>query len=88
MTPADDRKPWDGMPETYWDNVPAFADISDETRGFLEAACNIRYFDQTQKLYDGKGKVVDSWTSTHFVRSSRRQDLHCVESCRGYGAGR
>src|ERR1700731_3351578 len=68
MTPADQREPWDGMPDGYWDNVPVFADISDEARGFLEAACNIRYFDQTQKLYDGRGKVVDSWTSTHFVR--------------------
>jgi|GEM_PF-2309148 len=68
MTPAEDRQPWDGMPEGYWDNVPVFADISDEARGFLEAACNIRYFDQTQKLYDGRGKVVDSWTATHFVR--------------------
>jgi hypothetical protein len=56
------------MPEGYWDNVPVFADISDEARGFLEAACSIRYFDQTQKLYDGRGKVVDSWTATHFVR--------------------
>src|ERR1700687_5920017 len=56
------------MPDRYWDNVPLFADISDMARGFLEAACNIRYFDQTQKLYAGHGKVVDSWTATHFVR--------------------
>jgi hypothetical protein len=26
------------------------------------------YFDQTRRLYDGKGKVVDSWTATHFVQ--------------------
>ena len=71
MTPAEDRQPWDGMPEGYWDNLPVFADISDMARGFLEAACNIRYFDQTQKLYDGRGKIVDSWTSSS--GSSRRQ---------------
>src|SRR5437764_12937008 len=75
MTPADERQPWDGMPEGYWDNVPVFADISDMARGFLEAACNIRYFDQTQKLYDGKGKIVDSWTRAPTSSgSSRRQD--------------
>ena len=68
MRPADQREPWDGMPEAYWDNVPVFVDISDEARGFLEAACNVRYFDQTRQLYDGKGKVVDSWTATHFVQ--------------------
>ena len=68
MRPADEREPWDGMPEAYWDNVPVFADISQEARGFLEAACNIRYFERTQQLYDGKGKVVDSWTATHFVQ--------------------
>jgi hypothetical protein len=68
VRPADERKPWDGMPEGYWGNVPLFADISDEARAFLEGGCNVRYFEQTQKLYDGKGKIGDSWTSTHFVR--------------------
>ena len=68
VTRKEKRETWDGMPEAYWDNLPVFADISDMARGFLEAACNIRYFDQTQKLYDGRGKVVDSWTATHFAR--------------------
>ena len=69
IDPADEREPWDGMPEGHWDWVPVYADISKEARGFLEAACNVRYFDQTQKLYAAGGKkVISSWTSTHFVQ--------------------
>jgi hypothetical protein len=66
---ADEREPWDGMPEGHWDRVPVYADISKEARGFLEAACNVRYFDQSQKPYAAGGKkVISTWTSTHFVR--------------------
>ena len=69
LDPPEDRKPWDSMPEGYWDRVPFYADISQQARGFLEAACNVRYFDQTQKLYAAGGKkVISSWTSTHFVQ--------------------
>src|ERR1700681_725859 len=36
LDPPEDRKPWDSMPEGYWDRVPFYADISQEARGFLE----------------------------------------------------
>jgi hypothetical protein len=62
MRPADEREPWEGMPDGYWDRIPIFADISQEARGFLEATCNVRYFDQTTKGTDY------SYTTTHFVR--------------------
>jgi len=68
MRPADEREPWDGMPENYWDKIPMFVDISQEARGFLEAACNVRYFDQKNQVKDQKGKLVDTYTSTHFVK--------------------
>src|SRR6202521_6066059 len=62
LRPADEHEAWDGMPDGYWDRVPIFADISQEARGFLEATCTVRYFDQTTKGTDY------SYTTTHFVR--------------------
>jgi hypothetical protein len=55
MRPLDEREPWDGMPEGYWD-VPVFTDISAEACGFLEAACNVRFFEQKHQVQDQKGK--------------------------------
>ncbi|HVB18113.1 MAG TPA: hypothetical protein VNF04_16375, partial [Stellaceae bacterium] len=67
MVSLGEREPWDDMPEGYWD-VPVFTDISQEACAFLEGACNVRYFEQTQQMKDDKGKIVDTWTSTHFVK--------------------
>jgi hypothetical protein len=51
----------------YWD-VPVFTDISAEACAFLEATCKIRYFEQKHQVKDQKGKIVDTYTSTHFVK--------------------
>jgi hypothetical protein len=67
MRRLDDREPWDGMPKGYWD-VSVFADISAEACAFLEAACNVRYFEQKHQIENQKGKIVDTYASTHFVK--------------------
>ena len=36
-----------------WRNIPAFTDITGEACAFLEAACNVRYFEQEQICKDG-----------------------------------
>jgi hypothetical protein len=48
--------------------TPVFADISREARDFLEAVCNVRYFEYEQQCCDRSGKVTDTWTSTGMVR--------------------
>jgi len=69
MTPVDERKP-----KEDWRSVPVFVDITREACAFLEAACNVRYFEQEQICKDGDprsktyGQVIDRWTSTHSVR--------------------
>jgi hypothetical protein len=63
MRPAEDRKP-----KKDWRSIPVFADITCEACAFLEAACNVRYFEQEQICTDGKGKVIDRWMSTHSVQ--------------------
>ena len=51
-----------------------FADITREACAFLEAACNVRYFEQEQICKDGDprsktyGQVIDRWASTHSVQ--------------------
>jgi hypothetical protein len=62
MRPVDDRKP-----KKNWRTTPVFTDITDEACAFLEAACNVRYFEQEQICTDAKGKVIDRWTSIHSV---------------------
>ena len=69
MTPVDERKP-----KKDWRSVPVFVDITSEACALLEAACNVRYFEQEQICKDGDprsktyGQVIDRWTSTHSVR--------------------
>jgi hypothetical protein len=69
MTPVDERKP-----KKDWRSVPVFADITRDACAFLEAACNVRYFEQEQICKDGDprsktyGQVIDRWTSVHSVQ--------------------
>jgi hypothetical protein len=67
MTPAEERSHDPELPN-YWGNVPVFTDITREARDFLEAACNVRYFEQEQVCKDPKGKILDTWTSVHSVQ--------------------
>src|SRR5260370_35399877 len=73
MRPVEERKP-----KKDWKNVPAFADITRDACAFLEAACNVRYFEQEQICKDGDprsetyGQVIDCWTSTHSVQVKPR----------------
>jgi hypothetical protein len=68
MMPVEERKP-----KKDWRNIPAFADITREACAFLEAASNVRYFEQEQICKDGDpssktyGQVIDRWTSVHSV---------------------
>jgi hypothetical protein len=68
MTPVEDRKP-----KKDWRTTPVFADITPDACAFLEAACNIRYFEHEQICTDGDprsktyGQIIDRWTSTHSV---------------------
>ena len=62
MTPVEDRKP-----KKDWRLTPVFVDITRDACAFLEAACNIRYFEQEQVCADTSGKVLDRWMSTHSV---------------------
>ncbi len=61
MTPAEERKP-----KRAWNGVPVFQDITQDACAFLEAACNIRYFEQEQVIKDNTGKILDRWTSDSF----------------------
>jgi hypothetical protein len=63
MTPVENRKP-----KRSWTTTPVFADITRDACAFLEAACNIRYFEHEQICADASGKVIDRWMSTHSVR--------------------
>src|SRR5665213_451030 len=47
----EDRQPWDGMPEGYWDTVPLFADLSEEAVAFLEGACSVRFFGDSWRTF-------------------------------------
>jgi hypothetical protein len=56
------------------EETPVFADITREACAFLEAACNVRYFEQEQTCRDGDprsktyGQIINRWTSVHSVR--------------------
>jgi hypothetical protein len=63
MRPVEERKP-----KKDWRTTPVFTDITREACAFLEAACNVRYFEQEQICSDAAGKVIDRWTSTHSVQ--------------------
>ena len=43
MRQVDERKP-----KKNWRTTPVFADITRDACAFLEAACNVRYFEQEQ----------------------------------------
>jgi len=68
MTPVEQRKP-----KKNWRTTPVFADITRDACAFLEAACNVRYFEQEQICKDGDprsktyGQIIDRWTSVHSV---------------------
>jgi len=69
MRLVEDRKP-----KKNWRTTPVFADITRDACAFLEAACNVRYFEQEQICKDGDprsktyGQVIDRWTSVHSVQ--------------------
>jgi hypothetical protein len=64
LIPLDERKP-----KKDWRTTPVFQDIAREARDFLEAVCNIRYFEHEQLLKDGTtGKIIDRWISVRSVR--------------------
>ncbi|HLY45993.1 MAG TPA: hypothetical protein VKQ73_10475 [Stellaceae bacterium] len=69
MTPVEERKP-----KREWRSVPLFRDVAREARDFLEAVCNVRYFEQEQTCRDmvpgskTYGQIVDRWTHTEWVR--------------------
>jgi hypothetical protein len=63
ITPAEERKP-----KKDWRGVPVFQDISRDACAFLEAACNIRYFEQEQIMKDNAGNLLDRWTSIHSIQ--------------------
>lgn len=67
FTPAEERRLTSEDDNEYWKDTPCFKDISREARDFLEAVCNVRYFDYTQEIGDRAGQVTDSWTSTGMV---------------------
>jgi hypothetical protein len=69
MRPVEERKP-----KKDWRTTPIFTDITCDACAFLEAACNVRYFEQEQICKDGDprsknyGQVIDRWTTTHSVQ--------------------
>ncbi len=69
MRPVDERKP-----KKDWRSVPVFTDITREACAFLEAACNVRYFEHEQICKDGDprsknyGQIIDRWMTTHSVQ--------------------
>ncbi len=73
MRPIEERKVYGDTPEERamvrdeWAATPIFTDITTEAKAFLEGACNVRYFEHEQVCKDAKGKVLDTWTSTHCV---------------------
>jgi hypothetical protein len=69
MRPVEER-----TPKKDWRSTPVFRDITREACAFLEAASNVRYFEQEETLTDGKpgsktyGRILDRWTSAHSVQ--------------------
>jgi hypothetical protein len=47
----EERGPWEGMTEGYWDTVPVFADLSEEAAAFLEGACSVRFFGDNWRTF-------------------------------------
>jgi hypothetical protein len=80
MTPVEERKARGDTPaekakrRRLWAATPVFADITRDVCAFLEAACNVRYFEQEQTCKDGDprsktyGQIIDRWVSTHSVQ--------------------
>jgi hypothetical protein len=69
MTPIEERKP-----KRNWRTILLLTDISREARDFLEAVCNVRYFEQEETCRDmvpgskTYGQITDRWTHTEWVR--------------------
>ena len=65
LTPEEERRP-----KRNWRTIPFFRDVSREARDFLEAACNVRYFEQEQTLRDmvpgskTYGQITGRWMDT------------------------
>jgi hypothetical protein len=55
LRPVEERKP-----KKNWRSTLVFTDITREACAFLEAACNVRYFEQEQVCTDG-----DPWSKTY-----------------------
>jgi hypothetical protein len=86
LTPAEERKPFTKKTHPNstvaeirkWNleqaRTPVFADITRDACAFLEAACNVRYFEHEQVCKDGDprsktyGQIIERWTSTHSVQ--------------------
>jgi hypothetical protein len=62
MTPPEERNKRD------WKTTPVFQDISRAACAVLEAACNVRYFEQEQIMEDNTGKILDRWMSVHSIQ--------------------
>ena len=68
MTPVAERE----KAERYL--LPVFTDITCEACAFLEATCNVRYFESVQEIKDGNrgsktyGQIIDRWTRVHSIR--------------------
>ncbi len=60
MRPVEERKP-----KKDWRSVPVFTDITRDACAFLEAACNVRYFEHGTDLQGWRPSLQD-------VRSSHR----------------
>ena len=54
IRPVEERKP-----KKNWRSTPVFTDITRDARAFLEAACNVRYFEQEQICKDGDPSFQD-----------------------------
>jgi hypothetical protein len=80
MAPVEERKARGDTPaekakrRRLWAATPVFAEITRDVCAFLEAACNVRYFEQEQTCKDGDprsktyGQIIDRWVSTHSVQ--------------------
>jgi hypothetical protein len=63
FTPIEERDQ-----DECWKDRPFFKGRSREARDFLEAVCNVRYFEYEQETRSATtGRVIDTWTGTGMV---------------------